>query len=47
MSIALKKDCNLPVWVITKTDTDGFQTHISVSREELLNLYTIILKTDI
>ena len=47
MSIDLKRDGKSAMWIITRTDAEGFHRQLTLTRNELLELYHIILKTDL
>ena len=45
--IGLEKDRKSDIWVITRTDAEGFHRQLTLTRDELLELYYTILKTDL
>ena len=45
--IELKRDKKSPMWIVTRTDSEGFHSQLTLTREELLELYCTILKTDL
>ena len=47
MSIDLKRDGKSAMWIITRTDAEGFHRQLTLTRDELLELYYTILKTDL
>ena len=47
MSIDLKRDKKSPMWIVTRTDSEGFHRQLTLTRDELLELYYTIIKTDL
>lgn len=45
--VELKKDKKSAMWIVTKTDSEGFHHQIMLTRSELLELYCAIMKTDL
>ena len=45
--IDLKRDRKSAMWIVTRTDTEGFHRQLMLTRDELLELYYTILKTDL
>jgi hypothetical protein len=42
--LEIRKDKKSPTWIITRTDKEGFHHQIQLPREELYELYSILLK---
>lgn len=47
MSVDLNKDKKSPMWIVTRTDSEGFHSQLTLTRDELLELYYKILTTDL
>lgn len=47
MNVELKKDGKSDMWIVTRTDSEGFHCQLTLTRDELLQLYYTILKTDL
>jgi hypothetical protein len=47
MNVDLKKDGKSDMWIVTRTDSEGFHRQVTLTRDELLELYYTILKTDL
>lgn len=47
MNVELKKDGKSDMWIVTITDSEGFHRQVTFTRDELLQLYYTILKTDL
>ena len=47
MNVELNKVGKSDMWIVTRTDSEGFHRQVTLTRDELLELYYIILKTDL
>lgn len=47
MNVELNKDGKSGMWIVTRTDSEGFHRQLTLTRDELLELYYTILKTDL
>ena len=47
MNVDLNKDGKSDMWIVTRTDSEGFHSQLTLTRDELLELYYTILKTDL
>ena len=45
--VDLKRDGKSSMWIVTRTDAEGFHRQLTLTRDELLELYYTILKTDL
>lgn len=42
--IEINKDKKSSTWILTRTDSEGFHRQINMTKEELLDLYSTLLK---